>query len=385
MPSSESLKTFSVVAKDGSSQARAGVLRTPRGDVETPVFMSVATQGSVKAMTQEDLRELGARIILANAYHLYLRPGTPVIEKAGGLHGFMNYDGAILTDSGGFQVMSLAKLREITEEGVTFRSHLDGSKHLLTPESVIGIQRRLGSDIWTSLDECLKYPFDEQKATDALERTMRWTERAHASIRRHADSEGKRGMFFPIIQGGTYPALRRRAVEHLATLEYDGISIGGVSVGEPKEKSWEIASLVSSVAPEDKPRYLMGVGTPEDLWDAVSHGVDMMDCVFPTRVARHGMAMTREGRLNLLNAASREDFRPVDPECACRVCKTYSRAYLGHLSRAGEISAMTLLSFHNVYFLMDIASTMRRAIIEGRFDQAKKDFFSKYQRREPDA
>jgi len=377
---------FELLARDAKTLARAGVLHTSRGPVETPVFMPVATQATVKALTSADLAELGVKAILANAYHLYLRPGTAVVEKAGGLHAFMNYPGAILTDSGGFQVMSLAGLRSLDDDGVTFKSHLDGSPHRLTPESVIDIEDRLGADMWTSLDECPPYPCSEQEALRALERTQRWTERAWAAFSLRAEHKPRRPMFFPIIQGSLYPALRREAAERLrAAVEFDGVSLGGFSVGEPKAMTWEVVAATTHHLPEDKPRYLMGVGTPQDLWDAVACGVDMLDCVWPTRVARHGWAVTRTGKVALGSAAAREDFSPVDPSCACKVCKTHSRAYLAHLYRTKELSVHSLVSYHNVHLLLDIAREIRRSILEGRFAEARARFLAARENPSPPA
>jgi queuine tRNA-ribosyltransferase len=367
--------SFTVQAEDATTRARAGVLSTPHGDVETPVFMPVATQGTVKALSQEDLGTLGARAILSNSYHLYLRPGLETVRKAGGLHRFMAYDGMILTDSGGFQVLSLADLRAVDDEGVTFKSHLDGSEHRLTAESVIEVQQALGSDCWTTLDECPPYPADEPRAAAALRRTMAWSDRSAAALQRARDA-GSRALFFPILQGSFYPDLRRRAVEHLRSLPWDGVSIGGLSVGEPKDMTWSTLELVTSLLPRDKPRYLMGVGTPEDLWEAAARGVDMMDCVWPTRVARNGLAVTRRGRLNISNSACRDDFSPLDPDCACFVCRRYSRAYLCHLFRAKELSVYRLLTYHNLHLMLGIAAAIRRAIREGCFEARRREFLA---------
>ena len=363
--------SFKVLKTDG--KARLGRLITPHGEVETPVFMPVATQASVKALSQEDLETLGARAILANSYHLYLRPGTQTIKAAGGLHKFMRYDGMILTDSGGFQVMSLAELRKLEDDGVVFKSHIDGSSHTLTPEKVIEIQRDLGSDCWTTLDECPPYPATEAQARSALERTIRWMDKSVPALQKARD-EGHTPLFFPILQGGFYPELRRRAAEHMSTIPADGISMGGFSVGEPKELTWSTVDLTTDALPPEKPRYLMGVGTPEDLWDAVARGVDMLDCVFPTRVARNGQLMTRRGKFNITNAACRNDESPIDPDCACFVCKKYSRAYLAHLFRAKELVIYRLLSYHNLQCMADIAGDIRRAIAEGRFEERRRAF-----------
>jgi queuine tRNA-ribosyltransferase len=369
--------SFKILAQDSGCRARAGVLHTQHGDVETPVFMPVATQATVKAISQEDLAALGARAILSNSYHLYLRPGVEVIRKAGGLHRFMGYDGMILTDSGGFQVLSLTDLRKVDDEGVTFRSHIDGSEHRLTAEKVIEVQSALGSDCWTTLDECAPYPSDEDHAKRALARTMSWSDRSVAALKRARDAGGQ-SLFFPILQGSFYPALRKQAVEHMQTLPWDGVSIGGMSVGEPKDVTWSILDHVNGLLPPDKPRYLMGVGTPEDLWQAVSLGVDMMDCVWPTRVARNGLAMTRTGRLNIANSANREDFTPIDPACACFVCRRYSRAYLAHLFRAKELLVYRLISYHNLHLMLELAAGIRRALREGRFEAARREFMSGY-------
>lgn len=361
-----------MLAKEG--KARLGVLSTPHGDVETPVYMPVATQASVKAISQEDLQTLGARAILANSYHLYLRPGTATIKAAGGLHKFMNYDGMILTDSGGFQVMSLADLRKIEDSGVVFKSHIDGSSHELTPEKVIQIQRDLGSDCWTALDECPPYPATEKQAQTALDRTIKWLDRTVPALKRARD-EGANCLFFPILQGGFYPELRRRAAEHMATIPADGISLGGFSVGEPKQLTWDTVDLTTDVLPQEKPRYLMGVGTPEELWEAAARGVDMLDCVFPTRVARNGQLMTKRGKFNITNTAFRNDLGPVDKDCECFVCRKYTRAYLAHLFRAKELIVYRLLSYHNLHCMADITADIRRAIGEGQFERRRREFF----------
>lgn len=369
--------SFDIAAADLKSKARAGLLRTPHGDVETPVYMPVATQASVKAISQEDLELLGAKAILANSYHLYLRPGTKLIMAAGGLHKFMNYSGMILTDSGGFQVLSMADLRKLDDEGVVFRSHIDGSEHRLTPEKVIGIQAELGSDCWTTLDECPPYPASEEQALKALERTTRWLEKSVPEVRRRREA-GARSLFFPLLQGGLFPALRRRAAEHMAEQPCDGVSIGGFCVGEPKPLMWEVVDATTTALPKEKPRYLMGIGTPEDLWDSVALGVDMMDCVWPTRVARNGQVMTREGRYNITNAAYRQDFSPLESGCSCFVCSRYTRAYLAHLFRAKELLVYRLISFHNLHLMAELARDIRRAIVEGRFTEARAAFFSRY-------
>ena len=370
--------SFTIAASDSQTKARAGVLHTPHGDVHTPVYMPVATQASVKAISQEDLELLGAKAILANSYHLYLRPGTKTIMAAGGLHKFMNYDGMILTDSGGFQVLSMADLRKLDDEGVVFRSHIDGSEHRLTPEKVIGIQSELGSDCWTTLDECPPYPATEAQALQALERTTRWLEKSVPEVERRR-AGGQKSLFFPLLQGGLFPHLRRRAAEHMRTQPFDGVSIGGFCVGEPKELMWQVVDETTAALPLDKPRYLMGIGTPEDLWDAVALGIDMLDCVWPTRVARNGQVMTRYGKFNITNSRFREDFAPIDEQCSCFVCKRYTRAYLAHLFRAKELVVHRLLSFHNLHLMAEIMTTIRLALLRGEFSSARRAFFERYQ------
>ncbi|MFI5347826.1 MAG: tRNA guanosine(34) transglycosylase Tgt [Elusimicrobiota bacterium] len=375
-PAPAAVKPFELLAKDPCG-ARAGVLHTPRGPVETPVFMSVATQASVKALDSDDLRRLGARAILANSYHLYLRPGTETVKAAGGLHRFMDYDGFIITDSGGFQVLSLSELREVDDEGVTFRSHLDGSEHRLTPESVIGVQAALGSDGWTTLDELAPHPSDEAHVRRALERTMLWIDRSVPAVAA-AREAGAKSLFMPILQGGFYPALRARAIAHMNDVPADGVSIGGLMVGEEKELTWRTLTETSAALRQDRVRYLMGVGTPRDLWDSVACGADMMDCVYPTRVARTGQVMARDGKYNVTNARFRRDFGPLDPTCACFVCARYSRAYLGHLLRAKELAAYRLLSFHNLHFMGVLMNEIRESILAGRFPSARQDFMKRY-------
>lgn len=351
------------------------MLSTAHGEVETPVFMPVATQGAVKALSQEDLESLGVKAILSNSYHLYLRPGTAAIRAAGGLHRFMGYGGMILTDSGGFQVLSLSQLRKVSEEGVSFRSHLDGSLHDLTPEKVIEIQALLGSDCWTTLDECPPFPCSEAQARLALERTMRWTEQSLPGLGRARD-QGQKPLFFPILQGSLFPELRRRAAEHLGSVPWDGVSLGGFCVGEPKETTWEVLGRTTELLPEARPRYLMGVGIPEDLWEAVSLGIDMMDCVWPTRVARNGQVMTRRGRFAIEASACRGDLGPLDPECRCFVCGRYPRAYLAHLFRSRELSAYRLLSYHNLHLMAALMAEIRSAIAAGCFQERRKAFLA---------
>ncbi|MCQ2552363.1 MAG: tRNA guanosine(34) transglycosylase Tgt [Clostridia bacterium] len=368
--------TFELLKTDSKTKARRGVLHTPHGDVQTPVFMPVGTQATVKAVKPEDVAALGhegAHIILSNTYHLYLRPGHKLIEKAGGLHKFMNWNGAILTDSGGFQVFSLGDLRKITEEGVSFRSYIDGSKHMFTPEISIDVQNALGSDIMMAFDECCPYPSDREYTQKSLERTTRWLKRCkdhHKNIEKQS--------LFGIMQGGMYKDLRKQSAEQIVDLDLPGYSIGGLSVGEPKEKMYEILDDCVDYLPKDKPRYLMGVGSPDCIFEGVERGIDMFDCVLPTRVARNGMAMTSHGRVNIKNAKYEEDFGPLDPECDCYCCRTYSRSYLRHLFRSDEILSSMLLSEHNLHFLVRTCEQIREAIEEDRYTEFKKEFFEKY-------
>jgi len=353
--------------------ARAGVLHTAHGPIPTPVFMPVGTQGSVKALTQAHLAdELNARIILGNTYHLYLRPGHELIAKFGGLHGFMNWDRAILTDSGGFQVWSLAKLRKLKEEGVVFQSHLDGSRHLFTPESTVDVQLNLGSDIMMMLDECTAYPATEKDARKSMDLTIRWARRGMAHYRQRMESLPPRNALFPIVQGSMFAHLRRECAQQLVELDAEGYAIGGLSVGEPRPLSLEMTEITAPLLPNDRPRYVMGVGTPDELPEYVSRGVDMMDCVMPTRNARNGCLFTRQGKLIIKQAQYRDDPRPVDESCTCYTCRTYSRAYLRHLFQAGEMLFSTLSSLHNLAYYLDIMRRMREAILLGTFPEFLK-------------
>lgn len=354
-----------------AGSARAGVLTTDRGEIPTPVFMPVGTQGSVKAVAPRDLRDMGARIVLGNTYHLFLRPGTRVIERAGGLHRFMSWDGALLTDSGGFQVFSLSDLRGISEEGVTFRSHIDGSSHSFTPESVIDIQRSLGSDILMVLDECAPYPCQEEYARGSCDLTLRWAERSARRFRATSPRYGTSQALFGIVQGSVYPHLRRSCAERLVETGFDGYAIGGVSVGESSEAMYEVTGECASVLPKGAPRYLMGVGTPENMLEAIALGVDMFDCVMPTRNGRNALMFTRNGRVNLRNAACAEDTGPVDPDCDCYTCRTFSRSYLRHLFKAEEILGLQLATIHNLSFYLWLMRSARASILEERFDAWK--------------
>ncbi len=368
--------SFEILSKNPKGAARLGRLLTPHGAVETPAFMPVATQGAVKSLSQEDLESLGFSMILSNSYHLYLRPGLDILRKAGGLHRFMGYQGSVLTDSGGFQVMSLSHLRTIEDSGITFKSHLDGSRHVFTPESVIDIQAVIGSDCWTALDVCPPYPCPPQEADRAFDLTLRWAERASQAFRRKIE-EGAKALFFPIVQGGFDAKRRAQAAEKILELSPDGLALGGFSVGEPKELTWQILAETTKVLPESKPRYLMGVGTPEDLWEAVRLGVDLMDCVWPTRVARNGLAATSLGRLSIENSAFKNDHAPLDPDCSCFVCRRYSRAYLSHLFRAKELSAYRFLTWHNLHVMKRMVERIKSAIRESRFDEARREFLAR--------
>lgn len=353
--------------------ARLGRLHTPHGVIETPIFMPVGTQATVKAMTPEELKDIGSQIILSNTYHLYMRPGHDLIERAGGLHKFMNWDKPILTDSGGFQVFSLGPLRKIKEEGVEFRSHLDGSKHFLSPEKATEIQNALGSDIIMAFDECAPYSADRQYVKNSLERTTRWLERCKAA---HKYSE--RQALFGIVQGGMYKELREQSAREITAIDLPGYAIGGLSVGEPKEMMYEVLDYTVPLLPEDKPRYLMGVGSPDDLLEGVLRGIDMFDCVLPTRIARNGTAMTSQGKVVVRNASYAEDFTSLDPECDCYTCRNYTKAYLRHLIKCNEILGARLLTIHNLHFLLKLMENVREAIREDRLLDYKKDFFEKY-------
>jgi queuine tRNA-ribosyltransferase len=351
------------VEKTDATGGRRGRLTTPHGQIETPAFMPVGTAATIKALRHEALEELGASIILANTYHLYLRPGHDLIRKLGGLHQFMSWQRAILTDSGGYQVFSLSALRKITDEGVTFRSHLDGSEHLLTPEKAVEIQLALGSDIAMVLDECIETPAPREKAEAALVRTTRWAKQARQHFLANEKSyPGVNQWQFGIVQGATFADLRRESARQLLDLDFPGYAVGGLAVGEPHSMTCEMTSEATALLPADRPRYLMGVGKPEQLADYVALGIDMMDCVLPTRAARHACLYTSEGRVMIKNARYAADTRPIDPQCSCSVCKRYTRAYLRHLFAAGEITASILATHHNIHFYLDIMRQIREAI-----------------------
>ncbi len=365
--------TYELIKEDPRTRARRGRLHTPHGTIETPVFMPVGTAGTVKAMLPEEVKSLGAEIILSNTYHLYLRPGHDIVREAGGLHKFMNWDRPILTDSGGFQVFSLGAMRKISEEGVKFRSHIDGSSHMLTPEKSIEVQNALGSDIMMAFDECAPYPADYSYVKNSLERTTRWLRRCKEA---HKDTE--RQSLFGIMQGGMYKDLRYQSAMEIVELDLPGYAIGGLSVGEPRELMYEVLDYATDYLPKDKPRYVMGVGTPDHLFEGVERGVDMFDCVLPTRLARNGSAMTSHGKVNIKNARFERDFTPLDHECDCYVCRNYSRAYLRHLFKANEILSSMLLSYHNLHFLVHTMKNIREAIEQDRFTEYKREFYMKY-------
>ncbi len=358
--------TFELLAECPVTRARAGILHTPHGDIPTPVFMPVGTQATVKGLNQRDLRdELQARIILSNTYHLFLRPGHDLIRRLGGLHRFMSWPGAILTDSGGYQVFSLAGLRRITDEGVTFQSHLNGDTHKFTPASTVDVQFALGSDIMMVLDECPAYPVSHEYARVSMERTIRWAEEAFAHYRPRVAASS--GALFPIVQGSMFPDLRRECARRLLELDADGYAIGGLSVGEPRPLSMEMVEASEPLLPRDRPRYAMGVGMPHELPEYVARGVDMMDCVLPSRNARNGWLFTSEGRVVIKHARYREDPGPLDPACGCYTCRNYSRAYLRHLFQAGEILFASLATRHNLQRYLDIMGEIRQAILLGKF------------------
>jgi queuine tRNA-ribosyltransferase len=361
---------FEVLATDPSG-ARLGRLSTPHGVIDTPAFMPVGTAATVKGQTQRDLEDLGVQILLSNTYHLYLRPGHELIRQMGGLHKFMGWPRAILTDSGGFQVFSLSELRKVTDEGVTFRSHLDGSEHFLSPEKALEIGIALGADIVMVLDECIEAPATEERARDAAKRTLDWARRSREYFAQRGDAA--RQMLFGIVQGGTHGALRRESADALVALDFPGYAIGGLAVGEPHASTCEMAGVAASRLPAERPRYLMGVGKPEQIPDYVALGVDMMDCVLPTRSARHGCLYTSQGRMLIKNAKYANDPRPIDETCECAVCRRYSRAYLRHLATSGEFLAIILNTHHNIHFYLDIMRKIREAIRFGKLEKFRSD------------
>lgn len=355
------------------SGARLGRVHTPHGVIETPIFMPVGTLATVKTMSPEELKEMNAQIILSNTYHLFLRPGHDIVKAAGGLHKFLNWDRPILTDSGGFQVFSLSDIRKITEEGVAFRSHLNGDKLFISPEKAMEIQNALGSDIMMAFDECAPYPADYEYVKQSMERTTRWAERCLQAHKRPEDQA-----LFGIVQGGMYRDLREESAKQLTSIDFPGYAIGGLSVGEPKHLMYEVLDYTTPLLPTNKPRYLMGVGSPDALIEGSIRGVDMFDCVLPTRIARNGTVMTSSGRLVVRNAKYAEDFGPLDPECSCYTCKHYSRAYIRHLIKADETFGIRLTTYHNLHFLLDLMRQVREAIREDRLLDFRDEFFAKY-------
>lgn len=364
---------FELIKTCKQSGARLGRLHTPHGSFETPVFMPVGTQATVKGMSPEELKEIGAHIILSNTYHLFLRPGTDIVREAGGLHGFMNWDRSILTDSGGFQVFSLSNLRDIREEGVTFRSHIDGSKKFMSPEISIKAQNDLGADIIMAFDECTPYPCEFEYAKRSMEMTTRWARRCKEAHERPDEQA-----LFGIVQGSVYPELRKESAKQITDLDFPGYAIGGLSVGEPAEVMKEILDVTVPLLPSDRPRYLMGVGSPDYLVEGVIRGIDMFDCVLPTRIGRNGTVFTSRGRIIVRDAKYARDFSPLDPECDCYVCRNFTRAYIRHLFKAGEILGLRLATWHNLKFLIDLMDKIRQAIREDRLLDFRKEFFSAY-------
>jgi queuine tRNA-ribosyltransferase len=368
------MSSFELLQRSGG--ARAGRLTTAHGPVLTPAFMPVGTAAAVKAVTARDLREAGAQIILANTYHLMLRPGDALVAARGGLHGFTPWNGPFLTDSGGYQVFSLAALRKLTEEGVSFRSHLDGSAHLLSPERSMEIQRNLGADVVMAFDECPPYPAEKEAVDAATARTTRWAARSRDAFERIGARHGHEQLLFGIVQGGVHLDLRERSAREIAGLGFPGLAVGGLSVGEPKDDLVRVLEHLDPILPVEKPRYLMGVGTPEDLVEGVARGIDMFDCVMPTRNARNGQLFTRRGKLSIRNARYRDDPRPPDPACACFTCRTVSRAYLRHLHLAKEMSAATYATIHNLAHYLDMMVRVRESIVLGRFEAFRQEMRS---------
>jgi len=369
---------FKLKSRCRDTWARVGVLHTPHGDVPTPVFAPVGTQATVKTVSPRDLEELGVSLLLANTYHLYLRPGAEVIAKLGGLHSFMGWQGPILTDSGGFQIFSMEHLRKIDDQGVTFRSHVDGSEHRFTPEKAIAVQEQLGGDIIIVLDVCTPYPSDYEYNRLALQRTHRWAERCRKAQTRPDQ------MLLGVVQGGAFADLREESARQLASLDLPGYAIGGLSVGEPKEIMHQMLEVTIPLLPEDRPRHLLGVGSPEDLFEGVARGIDIFDCALPTRVARNGTFLTREGRLNIRNAQHKDDPAPVEEGCSCYTCQHFSRAYLRHLVIAKEILGLHLATLHNLHFMLNLMEEIRGAILDGRFAVLREQFLASYQAVDPE-
>ncbi|MFQ5580153.1 MAG: tRNA guanosine(34) transglycosylase Tgt [Nitrospiria bacterium] len=372
-PSARAAGHFKIVHTTKTSFARNGLVRTDHGEIETPAFMPVGTAGTVKGMSPEDLNELGAQIILSNAYHLYLRPGDDFIKKRKGLHSFISWDKPILSDSGGYQIFSLTGLTRVTEEGVTFQSHIDGSQHFITPERAIEIESNIGADIIMAFDECLPYPSDYEKTTLSLDRTLRWAKRCKEAHSREDQ------FLYGIIQGGFFGDLREKGVEGLLEMDFDGLAVGGLSVGEPQDKMLEVLERVVPIIPAHQPRYLMGVGRPEDLVEGVRRGIDLFDCVLPTRHARTGALFTRHGEMHIKNARYKEDDQPLDPDCGCYTCRHFSRAYLRHLFIAKELLAIRLNSLHNLYYYLGLLRGLRQAIRKDALDNFCREFYGQRQ------
>ncbi len=372
------MNIFNILHKNANSRARNGVLTLPHGTVQTPVFMPVGTCATVKSITQDDLEEIGFEIILANTYHLFLRPGPDLIKEAGGLHGFSKWNRNFLTDSGGFQVFSLSGLRKITEDGVKFQSHIDGSRHIFTPENVVQTQAKFNSDIQMQLDVCSGYGVEKKEAVRALKITSDWLLRAKKEWEKEMEN-GYKGILFPIVQGNFFEDLRKQSAQFVSSLDFPGIAIGGLSVGEPRDVFCEYMAYTSSLLPEEKPKYVMGIGTPEYILNAVASGIDMFDCVLPTRNARNGAYFTHDGQLSIKQERWTHDFGPIDRECNCKVCRKYSRSYLRHLFKEQEILSCMLATYHNLYFLNNLMKEIRVAISEDRFEEFKKQFLSRYE------
>ena len=380
------MAAFSISHRDPSSKARAGVLMTPHGPIETPVFMPVGTQGTVKTMGSEDMSAMECKILLSNTYHLFLRPGLETLLKAGGLHKFMAWPGAILTDSGGYQVFSLASRCELSEEGVNFHSHVDGQKRKLTPEIATDFQLLIGADIAMCLDELPPYPSLKGDAEKSMEMTLRWAKRCKGSYEGFLNSKFQvtnskleaKPLLFGITQGANFPDLRKESSRRTVEIDFPGYAIGGLGVGETKEEMWQFLEASVEPLPEDKPRYMMGIGMPEDMWDGVERGVDMFDCVLPTRNGRNGQAFTSRGKVNVTNGVYKEDFSPLDPDCSCPTCVQYTRAYLCHLFRAGELLGPRLVTLHNLRFMLGLLRSIRNSIIHGNFRAEKQKFLAQY-------
>lgn len=371
--------SYRLVKKSSQCKARLGRVFTARGIIDTPAFMPVGTNATVKGIAAQYLRDCGAQIILANSYHLYLRPGTDVIEKAGGVQKFNSWNGPMLTDSGGFQIFSLNEIRKLSEEGATFQSHIDGSSHFFSPEKSVQVQKKIGADIIMCFDECTPYPASYEYAKNSMELSLRWAKRCKDEF--YNDNSFEKQALFGIIQGSVYNDLRKKSAEEMVKTGFTGYAIGGLSVGEPKEDMHSVLENTVPVLPENKARYLMGVGMPEDLWECAGRGIDMFDCVIPTRNGRNGQVFTSLGKLNIRNAEFREDFTPLDPECGCPACKGYTKAYLNHLVRARESLYLSLLSLHNIYFMIDLMAKIRKSLESDTFLEAKKEFFEKYHSR----